>query len=287
VRLRPRYLLASAALLVALVAGYSWRLAGDFIESANHPVVMPADFPAEPVSIPGEGHVIAGSWRDLGASSPVVLLMHGARGDRRSSLPRARMLVDAGFSVLLIDLQAHGETPGDRITFGWRESADVRSAREWIRARAPGRRIGAVGASLGGAAILLGPQPAGFDAVVVEATYPRLQNAIENRMFQRAGIFGHVLWPLLAVQVKPRLGVDLEALQPVRAIPKLGAPVLVVGGTRDAYTPEAESRALFDAAREPKLLWLVEGATHQDFSVYDPKGYGEHVVAFLRQRLLR
>lgn len=277
----------AGALILSLLgfAGFAasaWWLAGTFIASANRPVIMPADFPAEAVAIPGEGRVIAGSWRDAGSSSPVVLLVHGAGGDRRSSIPRARLMLEAGFSVLLIDLQAHGETPGDRITFGWRESADVRAARDWIRARAPRRCIAAVGTSLGGAAILLGPQPAGFDAVVVEAAYARLRDAIANRMAQRAGIAGHLLSPMMEWQVEPRLGVSVDALQPARAIGQLGAPVLIVGGSRDAYTPEEESRALFAAARDPKLLWIVEGASHQDFSRFDPEGYRAHVIGFLR-----
>lgn len=65
------------------------------------------------------------------------------------------------------DLQAHGETPGAASTFGWRESADVRSALAWLRREAPGRRVGVIGCSLGGA-VLLGPQPMGADAMVLE-----------------------------------------------------------------------------------------------------------------------
>lgn len=281
--------IAGAILAVFLAAGSlaasAWWLAGTFVAAANRRVPMPAEF--TPVTIRGDGHAIAASWRDLGPDSPVVLVLHGSGGDRRSALPRARLLLDAGFSVLLIDLQAHGETPGDRITLGWRESADVRAARDWIRANAPGRKAGAVGASLGGAALLLGPQPVGFDAVVVEATYARLRQAIENRMVMRSGLFGHVMTPLLAWQVKPRLGVGVDELEPIRAIANVGAPVMVVGGSRDAYTPEEESRELFAAAAEPKLLWVVPGAAHQDFSRYDPEGYRTHVVAFLRANLAR
>jgi len=43
---------------------------------------------------------------------------------------------------MCIDLQAHGETSGEAITLGYRESADVVAAREWIKRTAPARRIG-------------------------------------------------------------------------------------------------------------------------------------------------
>src|SRR5256885_8812287 len=34
----------------------------------------------------------------------------------------------------------------------------------------------------------------------------------------------------------------------------------------DLHTTPAETRELFDAAREPKALWMVEGAAHVDRS---------------------
>lgn len=280
-----RGLFGGALALLLLVAAGSWVIATLLVKPVNHRVVLPADFPAQRVELSAEGRAVAGSWRDLGGDSPVVLLLHGFRGDRASMVPRARVLLDAGFSVLLIDQQAHGETPGEIITLGWRESKDVRAARDWIRAQAPGRRMGVIGVSLGGAAVLLGDQPAGFDAVVLEAVYPRLGRAIENRIGIRAGWARRLLAPLLLVQIEPRLGVAPAQLEPIRHISKLGAPVMIVGGSRDQHTTAYESRDLFAAAAEPKSLWIVEDAGHQDFSRFDRAGYEANVVAFLRRHL--
>lgn len=200
-------------------------------------------------------------------------------------LPRARLLVRHGFSVVLIDLQGHGETPGPAITFGWRESADVRAALAWLGREAPGRRVGIIGCSLGGAAVLLGPQPVGVDAVVLEAVYPRFRRAIENRVRIRVGGLAPVLTPLLLVQLGLRLGISPSDLEPIRSIDRLGAPVLVLAGSRDQHTTEAESDDLFQAAAEPKRRWVVDGARHQDLLAYDPGGYEAHVVGFLRRHL--
>ena len=275
-----RWAIAGLLVLLVGVGGFAWWLGGAFIASTNHPVRMPGDFPAVTVSIPGEGHSIAGSLRDLGPSTPVVLLLHGMGGDRRSTLPRARLLIAAGISVLLIDLQGHGETPGEHITLGWRESDDVRTALEWLRERGPARRIGVIGVSLGGASFLLGEAPPQVDALVLEAVHPRLRRAIENRV-------GRWIAPLMLLQVEPRLGVPIAKLNPVHHIAAVEAPVLVVGGERDTDTTEEETRALFAAAREPKELWIVPGAGHEDFSRIDPDGYRQHVIGFLRRSLWR
>jgi alpha-beta hydrolase superfamily lysophospholipase len=264
---------------IVAITAFAYWLGGTFIASANRPVGMPAGFAAE-IAIPGEGHAIAASWRDLGPGTPVVLLLHGMGGDRRSTLPRASRLVAAGFSGLLIDLQAHGETPGAHITLGFRESADVRAAIDWLHARAPERRVGVVGVSLGGASFLLAEPRPRVDALVLEAVHPDLQRAVRNRV-------GPWLAPLLLVQIEPRLGVRVERLDPARHAAGVRAPVLVVGGERDANTTPADTRALFAAAGAPKELWIVPGAAHEDFSRFDPAGYDAHVVAFLRRHLGR
>jgi fermentation-respiration switch protein FrsA (DUF1100 family) len=269
-----------------LLLGLSaWILGSKLVAPANHSVSLPAGFQAELVSIPGPGHAIAGWWVDSGAGSPVVLLLHGVRADRASMVSRAKLLVDHGFSVLLIDLQAHGETPGKAITFGLREAGDVAAARDWIRHRAPERRVGVIGCSLGGASVLLGAQPADFDAVVLEAVYPRISQAVQNRIRMRLGPLAPILSPLLLMQLEPRLHIEPSALEPIRSIGRLGSPVLVVAGSKDEHTTLAESQELFDAAAVPKAMWVVAGAQHQHFLAYDPRGYDAHVVEFLMEAL--
>jgi alpha-beta hydrolase superfamily lysophospholipase len=282
---RTRLLIALGIAALVVGAMTVWRLGSQLVRPVNHSVPLPAGFPAQVVSLPGPGHAIAGWWLDHGANSPVVLLLHSIRADRSSMLSRARLLSGHGFSALLIDLQGHGETPGAAITLGLRESADVRAALGWLQHAAPGRRIGVIGCSLGGAAVLLGPQPSGFDAVVLEAVYPRVSGAVENRIRIRVGRLAPVLAPLLLVQLPPRLHIRPRDLAPIRAIARLGSPVLVVAGSHDQHTTLAESEELFRAAVEPKWLWVVSGARHQDLLSFDPAGYESEVVGFLVQHL--
>lgn len=275
------------ALVTATVgmAGGSWWIGSEMVRPAQHRVTLPADFPAETLSIPGAGGDIAAWWLGRGGDAPAVLLLHPVRGDRSSMVSRARLLARHGFSVLLIDLQGHGETPGSAITFGWREAADARAALAWLRQERRARRVGVIGRSLGGAAVVLGPQPAGFDAVVLEAVYPRVERAIENRIRLRVGPLAPVLTPVVLVQLRPRLGISAADLQPIRSIGGLGSPVLVVAGSADEHTTLGESRALFHAAAPPKELWVVHGARHQDFLSFDPGGYESAVIGFLARYL--
>jgi pimeloyl-ACP methyl ester carboxylesterase len=281
---RCLFALALGAAVIAGIAGV-WASGSQLVRAANRAVPLPAGFAARAVAIPGSGHAIAAWWLDQGERAPVVLLLHAIRADRSSMVSRAQVLAEQGFSLLLIDLQAHGETPGAAITLGARESGDVVAALAWLRRMAPSRRIGALGRSLGGAAVLLAPQPVGFDAVVLEDVYPRVALAIENRVRLRVGPLAPLLAPLLILQLEPRLHLSPRDLEPIRGVARLGAPVLVVAGSLDRHTTLAESEELFHAARGPKRLWVVRGAAHQDFLSFDAPGYRAEVVRFLVEHL--
>jgi fermentation-respiration switch protein FrsA (DUF1100 family) len=216
----------------------------------------------------------------------MVVLSHGVRGSRRPLTDRGRFLREAGYGVLLYDAQAHGESTGERITFGHLEAHDAAAAVAWVRARHPDAPVGFVGPSLAGASALLGDAPLPVDALVLEAVYPTLERAVANRIAIRLGpALAPVLARLLLWQVEPRLGFDPFALNPVDAIGRAGAPILLIAGSEDRHTTLAESRALFEAARPPKDLWVVEGAAHQSFHRFAGAEYEQRVLTFFAEHL--
>jgi len=216
-----------------------------------------------------------------------VVLAHARHGDRRGMLGRAEFLHDAGYSVLLFDAQAHGESPGSQVTFGYLEALDAAAAVSFARSRGPDSRVAFLGVSQGGAAALLGPSPLPVSALVLEAVYSTLDEAVANRMAIRLGEPGRWLAPLLLWQLEPRLGVSSEAVAPIRGIRDIEAPILLMAGEQDRRTTLDQSRALYGAAPEPKELWVVPGATHRDFHRFAPREYERRVLDFLNRTLRR
>jgi pimeloyl-ACP methyl ester carboxylesterase len=60
----------------------------------------------------------------------------------------ANTLHASGFNILMIDLRGHGESEGERVTFGKQEKWDVLGAVDWLHQRGF-TKIGVLGASLG------------------------------------------------------------------------------------------------------------------------------------------
>lgn len=214
-----------------------------------------------------------------------VVLAHAVRGDRRGMLGRAEFLHRAGYSVLLFDAQAHGESPGNRITFGYLEALDAVAAVSFATARDPDSPVAFLGVSQGGAAALLGPSPLPVSALVLEAVYSTVHEAVANRIAIRLGESGRLLTPLLVWQFELRLGVSPERVSPISGIRDIEAPLLLIAGERDRHATIEQSRVLFGVAPEPKELWIVPGAIHQDFHRLVPREYERRVLDFLSRTL--
>lgn len=281
--------MATLSLTAALATGLVLALAaGSVLTAPAHQAVpAPPDFlRAQPVTLSSASGASLRAWLLVpDAPKGALALLHGVHANRWLMLPRAELLWRAGYVVLMPDLQAHGESSGDRITFGYLEAQDAHACLRYLREHFPGLRVGGVGVSLGGAALVLAGPAAGSEADVLEAVFPTLAEAIDNRLAMRVGALSRVLAPLLLWQLKPRIGVGVDELRPVESIRQLPCPVLILSGTADRHTTEAQTRALFAAANDPKELWLVPGASHDDLLRFDETGYAAHVLGFLDRHL--
>jgi uncharacterized protein len=272
---------ALAFILVSLWMGT--RLAAPAPSSAGSP---PPELVTRDVRFENAyGETLSGWWIEAEPACGTIVLMHGIRQNRRAMLGHAPFLVEAGYAVLLFDFRAHGQSEGDRITFGHRESADVRAALAFAAKQLPGRPVAAIGFSMGGAAALLADPPLDLDALVVEATYPTWRESVINKVRIRLGPLAELVAPALLLQLEPRLGISPDALRPIDRIAGIDTPVLVIAGTDDPHAPLAQSRALYEAARPPKAFWAVEGAGHVDFHRAAPIEYERRVLGFLKENL--
>lgn len=281
--------LAAGAVLVGVVASAD----GCALAAAAPANIAPPppQLGAESVAFPSRSGSLIHAWlipgRPGGGS---VLLLHGVGANRTVMLGRAEFLHREGFTVLAPDFQAHGESPGEHPTFGALESLDARAAMSYLRCAAPGERIGVIGVSMGGAASLLGPGPLHADAFVLESVYPTIRQAVSDRL---ATWFGPLRWvgrqltPAVIAVVGSEVHVRESQLQPIARIATVRAPMLVIAGTKDPYTPIAEAESLYAHASTTKSFWAVPGAGHEDMYDYNPPAYRHRVGSFLVRWLRR
>jgi fermentation-respiration switch protein FrsA (DUF1100 family) len=272
----------SATLLAGVVICFlclGWLLTHPVQTKIGKP---PDDLRAQPVTFASDsGANVHGWWCPIQNGRSVVLLLPGIRANRLSMLDRARFLRRAGYSVLLIDFQATGETKGDHITFGWKESRDVLAATNFARQIDPTARIAIIGSSLGGVAVLLATPPLKVDALVLEEVYPTIEIATRNRMENYLGAFGRFLTPVLLNQLQWRLGVSASQVHPADHIANVECPMLIISGEKDRNTRPSDTRMLVERARSPQDVWFVPNAGHVDLHRAAGQQYETRVLALL------
>jgi len=288
-KLTQRWKIFGALLLATGLLGalFVWGVGGVLVAPANHPIGPPsASLHVQNVEFSSASGTTIHGWFLPGAPGQgAMVLLHGVHADRTTLVPRAEFLARAGYAVLLIDFQGHGESQGKQITFGHLESRDATAAVKFIHEKLPGEKIGVLGISLGAAAALLADPPLPVNAMILESSYPTLYQATEDRLIMRFGWLGRLATPLLTCQLQPRLGIRLDALRPLECAKKISVPKFFLAGTADRDTTIAEARSIFAAAAEPKQAWWVDGAAHVDLHRFAGSEYEQRVLAFLASHL--
>jgi uncharacterized protein len=207
--------------------------------------------------------------------APAVVVLHGAGSRKENHADFARVAVGSGFVALTFDNRGHGETEGD---LGPRAVTDIgRLVRHLGELpEVDERRIAVRGSSMGGLlAIHVGavaPQVAAVVAICPASERMLLEDV---RKVARGG--------------PPRPGSALEAMRidapglaawleehDVRdAIERLGdKPVMLVHARDDEVIPYGFSEELYEHAREPRRLLLLEGGNHRS-AQHDAEVQGE------------
>ncbi|MEM0968978.1 MAG: alpha/beta fold hydrolase, partial [Verrucomicrobiota bacterium] len=196
------------------------------------------------------GSRLQGWWSAEAEAKGSILLLHGIRSDRRSMMGRARFLREEGYNTLAIDLQAHGESEGQQITFGYLESRDVGAALRFLKEQDEDLPVAVIGTSLGGAAALLSSfGDSWVSAYVVEAAFSELETATRNRVEERIGMaLGKVVTPLLIGQLPIRIGLRPRSLRPISRVKEKEGAIFVINGSDDQRTTADEAQLFYDQA---------------------------------------
>ena len=283
----PMIFLSISIFVFTALLAVCYLLGSQLVAAARAQVPVPHGFKPETLKISSESGKFLAAWLLEGdPAKGAVLLLHGIRANRSVLVERARFLHAAGYTVLMIDFQAHGESEGHRITLGYLESLDARSALNYLHQRYPKKSLAVIGVSLGGAAALLGIEPKSLDALIIESAYAHIFTAIRNRLELRFGRWGAWLLPIFTLQIHFRLGIDPELLNTGGKIKNFSCPLLVIGGGLDQRTKPKDSMDLFQAAPQGrKQFWLIPDAKHEDFHLHQKQRYEQKVLQFFKHNL--
>jgi alpha-beta hydrolase superfamily lysophospholipase len=232
--------------------------------------------------------VLLRGWkvRAAGPNGNWVLVYHGVADNRMGVLEHARILLLAGYSVVMMDSRAHGASEGPMATYGWLERNDARAIVDALEAREHPKHLFALGESMGaGIALQSAAVEPRIEAVVAEASFASLREAsYDYAGLRRYPWLGKTwlapgTWTMI-YHSESLAGFPASQVSPEKAVATRRFPVLLICDAEDVALPCRHTKKIYDAAIGPKQMWVVPRAFHTAALGYEPAEFRRRVLEF-------
>jgi len=204
------------------------------------------------------------------ADAKVLLYLHGNGINIGANVGYANQFHQLGFSVLLMDYRGYGRSEGSFPTES-RVYQDATTAWDYLvkQRQIQPSQIFIYGHSLGGAI-----------AIDLAVQHPEAAGLIVESSFTSIGDIAKLQSRFWMFPVDLILNQRFDSISKVRS---LQVPVLFIHGTADFLVPAVMSQQLYAAAPEPKHLFLVPGAGHNNLAEIAGMQYLQAVQKFFQQ----
>lgn len=214
-----------------------------------------------------------------GAAKGTVLHVHGNAGNVTGHFDFIHWLPDAGYNVLTFDYRGYGCSEG-RIS---REGSlrDTAAALDYLRSRADvdPTRIVVFGQSIGGAIAIAmaAQQPGRVRALAIDSTFTAYREIVSHHIRHNPALLVLAWWFPWTIPV----GHD-----PIDCIAKISStPILLTHGRADRISPWPMAQRLYEAAGEPKDLWLIDDMDHMQVWFEQPEESRRRLLDFYARSL--
>ncbi|MCK4658409.1 MAG: alpha/beta fold hydrolase [Phycisphaerae bacterium] len=257
-----------------------------------------------------DGHRLNGlmiSREPTQQSRGTIIFAHEFKSDAQSCARYCKPLLTAGYDVFSFDFRGHGQSADetDYRPRQWpsdREVADMLGAiayvESYLESTGQPPSIGLFGISRGAsAAIIAATEVAGVKAIVTDGAFSS-DTTLEHLMKRWAKIFAKVrvvyenhpqaFWRflrwLLFRECSRRFHCSYPSVR--KALGRLTeTPIFMIHGEKDSYIPVSQTRMLYDYAHEPKYIWIVPGAKHNQGVVVQADEYAAKTLHFFNKHL--
>ncbi len=213
-----------------------------------------------------DGTKLFGWYVQASSAAPVLLWCHGNAGNVIHRLDNLAELYRMGLSVFIFDYRGYGRSAGKPSEEGlYQDALAAYSYLAGTRGIRPDRLI-LFGRSLGAsvAGTVASQKPAA--GLILESPFPSIA----------AMARAHYGWLPMHWLLSGRFPLG-------ERLARVSIPVLVIHGDRDDIVPIALAREVFNAAREPKSFFVIEGADHNDTYQVGGRAYFQRLRQFIQE----
>ncbi len=234
-----------------------------------------------------DGFTIPAWYMPTSNAKHAVLLVHGRTASRHEGMRYAKSIVNAGYSVLAIDLRHPRQDPAILSTMGFHEKKDVVAALDYLETVKGFESIGVMGFSMGAAtSMIVMAKDQRIKAGVFSGGYANSMDVLSEQAAIIYGLPRYPLMPLVELFFEWRGDLTSEETDPENYIAQISPrPIYIMHGTADTTVDFSHGERLFAAAKEPKQFWRAEDGAHTRLWQLDKNKAESSVVEFFNRNL--
>lgn len=217
-------------------------------------------------------------------SHKYAVLLHGYSGQGTDMASFARHYYNQGWSYLIMDHRAHGQSEGKYIGMGWLDRLDIVKWIDYIIQQDPQAEIALHGISMGGATVMMvtgEPLPKNVKVAIEDCGYSSVYDEFTNQLKNMFGLPSFPIIPAASCVTDIRAGYSFKEASSVRQVAKSVTPTLFIHGSADTFVDFSMLEIVYDAAVCEKEKLVVEGAGHARANAVAPELYWSTIDAFV------
>ena len=266
------------------MAGTEWNQHMPFIQKRKE--AMLAQPHSDQWVMSEDGLRLHGTWFPRGDCKKVVICFHGYTSQgMKDYFGLSGYYLNHGYSMLLVDERAHGESEGKYIGFGCLDRQDALKWIDWvIRKCGEDTEILLHGTSMGAATVLMTSGlelPAQVKGIISDCAFTSPKE-----------VFSHVLKSMYHMPAFPTMqladflnrklsGYGLDECNAAREVKKAKVPILFIHGSGDTFVPCSMCETIYENCASPKKKLIVEGAAHAESYYKDTDAYENALTEFI------
>ncbi|WP_026694745.1 alpha/beta hydrolase [Peribacillus kribbensis] len=213
-----------------------------------------------------------------------MVFCHGITENKYNSIKYMNMFLKRGFNAVIYDHRRHGESGGRTSSYGHYERMDLQAViHELLEREGPDITIGVHGESMGAVTALLyaGTLDDRADFYIADCPFSDFTEQLKHNLKSELPVPSWMVLPIGSLFMKLRDGYSIKDISPINYIEAIQKPVLFIHSQDDAYILPEMSRALYEAKKGPKKLFIAEKGAHAQSYNENRKEYEQAVDEFL------
>lgn len=216
----------------------------------------------------------------------VVICFHGYTSEgMKDYIALSDYYMKHGYSMLLVDERAHGQSEGTYIGFGCLDRKDALGWLDWIIGTC-GKDVQILmhGTSMGGATVLMASGlelPEQVKGIISDCGFTSPKEVFTHVLHSMYHLPAFPVIPLADMLNRRLAGYGMDECNAAREVRKAKIPILMIHGDGDTFVPCSMCEDIYENCASEKKKLIVPGAAHAESYYKDTAGYERALDEFI------